>query len=308
MLADLRGDRVAEVTRRFDGSRMSASDRLHAVRQAVDSTLASGDVEPTQVLVVCVGLPGPVAADGHVTVIEEFEPWHTDLWSAIHEWYQWHAIVDNDANLAAVAERWRGAATGTDNFIVMLAGERLGSGLVVDGKLLRGSAGGAGEMAFLDLIDAVGSAWGVVWHARNLGSEAVARQRQAGPARPHSLRRRCDDDPDSLTAEMVFDAASAGDPLALGVVDEIAVKLAHTIAAMASLLNPELVVISGGVASACNVLLEPLKRRLQRLTPRPPEVVTPALGDKAVTIGAVRAALDDFSATFLQSLRPVESG
>ena len=103
-------------------------------------------------------------------------------------------LTENDANLAALGERWRGAAQGVDDLAVLLAGERLGAGLLESGRLLHGSQGGAGEMAFLDRVEGVGNADGIALLARTWGAEAVSsegenRHRRTGQRRPSRRHR-----------------------------------------------------------------------------------------------------------------------
>ena len=110
-------------------------------------------------------------------------------------------LAENDANLAALGERWRGAARGVDDLAVLLAGERLGVGLIESGRLLHGSQGGAGEMAFLDRVEGVGNADGIALLARMWGAEAAAARSET------AIAELAGGVPGAVTAEMVFAAA-----------------------------------------------------------------------------------------------------
>src|ERR671912_118443 len=177
----------------------------------------------------------------------------------------WPVLLENDANLAARGERWRGVAAGVDDLVVMVADERLGSGLFLGGRPVRGHAGGAGELRFLEQIDRVGSTYGIAYLVRTLGAEAV-------------------------------------DELALKIVDQVADRMAFVVAALAGMLNPELVVISGAVADDGDLFCDRIRARLlPDLIDTPPRLAMSTLGDQAVVTGAVRLALDHVEANLLGS-------
>ena len=97
---------------------------------------------------------------------------------------------------------------------------------------------------------------------------------------------------DGAEAEHVFAAAAAGDAVALEILDRLADRMARVIGAVAGMLNPELVVIGGGVANSAGVLLGSIHERLEAFTVAPPRMAVSPLGDSIVTVGAVRCALD----------------
>ena len=145
------------------------------------------------------GVPTPVDADGRPVGREAYLPGlpGRDLGTEIGGRNGWLVVLENDANLAALGERWRGVAAGVDDLVVMVADERLGSGLFLGGRPVRGHAGGAGELRFLELIERVGSTYGIAYLVRTLGAEAVAAlvwrdgtPAAAGPAAVDHGRRR----------------------------------------------------------------------------------------------------------------------
>ena len=192
-------------------------------------------------------------------------------------------LLENDANLAALGERWRGAAEGVDDVVVILASERVGAGVIDDGRLVHGIGGGAGELAFLDMVEGVGDTFGIAAMARTWAAEALA-----GTA-PTSLREHAKD---GAEPEHVFAAAAAGDAVAKEILDRLADRMARTIGAVATIINPELVVIGGAVANSAGALLESIDDRLKEFTATAPRVAVSPLGDSIVTVGAVRCALD----------------
>ena len=308
-LADLRGDRVASSSEPLAHVSVPADDRVAAICRQIGRVLARAGVEPSRVLAVTVGVPTSVDADGRPLGREAYLPGlpGRDLGPEIGGQFGWPVLVENDANLAAWGERWRGVAAGVDDLVVMLADERLGSGLFSDGRPVRGHRGGAGELRLLELVERVGSTYGIAWLLRTLGAEAVAGLGPSGPAGPRGGRgrvlwERSGGDPAAVETATVLEAARAGDEVALEVVDEVADRMAHAIAAVAGLLNPELVVISGAVASAGDLLLHRIRDLLvPDLIDLPPRLAMSSLGDQAVVVGAVRMALDHVEARLLGS-------
>jgi predicted NBD/HSP70 family sugar kinase len=286
IVADLRG---VELGRHQSPPRAGfggAGERTAAVGDAVTAALAAADVPAERVLAVTVGVPAPVDAGGRTAFRGNpyWERMNPDLGRRLRERHGWRTIVDNDANLAALAEGWRGHGRGVRHFVALLAGERLGAGIVEDGRLVRGVRGGAGEMRFLGLVTGVGSPDGIARIARDWAREALA---EPGA---ESVLAGADGEPD---AAAVFAAARAGDALASEVVDRIADRMARVIATLASLVDTDLVIISGRVAASCGPLVATLQERLARHGDPPPRVLASALGGDAVMLGAVKRCLDD---------------
>lgn len=271
-VTDLRGQVRGKAGRRAT-STPSAADRLALAQRVVAAALADAHVTPDAVLAVGVGVPAPVSRDGRILAGGDYLPGlaEVDVAATFGTALPCPVLVENDANLAALAERWRGVAPGFDDVVVLLAGERLGAGIVLDGRLLHGHRGAAGEMGFLALVEGVGGADGVAALARAYAADA-------GLA--------------PVSAEAVFAATRAGEDAARAVVERVAGTLARAIAPVAVMVDPEVVVIGGAVADSCDVLLAPLERRLAGLVPAPPRVVASSLGARAVVVGAVRLALD----------------
>jgi predicted NBD/HSP70 family sugar kinase len=305
-LADLRGDRVAEAGEPLAHVSVPVAERVAAIRRATDAALASAAVDPARVLAVTVGVPTPVDADGRLVGREAYLPGlpGRDLRPEIGGRHGWPVLCENDANLAARGERWRGVAAGVDDLVVMVADERLGSGLFLGGRPVRGHAGGAGELRFLELVERVGGTYGIAYLVRTLGAEAVAGQRRrTGRSRRRGrLWTMAGGDPSRVRTATVLEAARAGDEVALEVVDEVADRMAHAVAALAGMLNPELVVISGAVADDGDLFLDRIRARLvPELIDTPPRLAMSTLGDRAVVTGAVRLALDHVEASLLGS-------
>ena len=203
-------------------------------------------------------------------------------------------LIDNDANLAALAERWWGLGQGVDDAAYIKVATGVGSGHIIGGRIHRGARGLAGEIGHL-AIDPRGAA--CVCGLRGclttlIGSQAlVARAQALLPAYPTSQLNGAE-----LTIGAIEDAALAGDALALRVVDEAADHLGIAIANLLNLLNPAMVIIGGGLARLGETLLVPLRRAVDRRTlitsVRSATIVTSSLGARAVAIGAATLMLE----------------
>ena len=155
----------------------------------------------------------------------------------------------------------------------MLAGERIGAGIMVGGQVMRGHAGAAGELAFIG------------------GGRAVAR------ASAQLVRELTGEAP-----EVLFAAAEAGDEHALDIVAHVERSLSAGIVMTAQLVNPEVVVMSGGVARAGEVLLAPLRARLEAMVRMPPRLEASPLAERGPLLGAIRCALDELEPRLLDAL------
>lgn len=196
-------------------------------------------------------------------------------------------LVENDANLAALAERAHLALSGADadHLAALLMGERFGAGLVVDGRLLRGADGGAGEMRFLETVlgDPRG-ADGVAALARRWALEALeaGETSAALSALPAA----------ELGAKDVFAAARDGDKLARAVLERIGDRLARIAMILSSLIAVDTVVVAGAIAEAIDPVLEHAREALPRIgTPPLPQLRASSLGRDVVVRGALELAL-----------------
>lgn len=295
VLADLRGDVVTRTSLPFRGRDISAEERVEVVNRAAMATLAKAGTVPAKVLAAGAGLAAPIDRDGNVVLAQAFwGMFDVGLRAALRQRHGWTVLLENDANLAALGEHWRGAARGVDDLAVLLASERFGAGLLESGRLLHGSRGSAGEMAYLDMLVGVGSPEGIAQLARKWAVEAL------DGAEPTLLQELSCGAANAVTgnganavnAEIVFAAAAAGDKVALDILERLTERMARIIASLGTLFNPELVVIGGAVSASAGVLLPGIIARLPQFTATAPHVAVSTLGDEIVSLGAVRHALD----------------
>lgn len=268
MVADLAGEVVA--SRRI-GVRpdMSQADRLGAIDEAGLGALRAAQLTPADIWAVSVASTGLIDRTGKVTFSVVPDWTGVDLVGHLGRTYSCPVRAENDCRLAALAERWRGVATASADIVYVLAGSRTGAGIIINGQVLRGSAGAAGEVG---VLPAVG------W------SRAQEHLR--------SWRGLCGDPPQEEIAARVFAAARAGDAGAVAAVEAYTKDLALGMATLILAVDPELVVLGGGLSRSADMLLEPLRRELTTLVLHLPQLRTSALGDEGPALGAVRHSLD----------------
>jgi len=190
-------------------------------------------------------------------------------------------IVENNVNCAAIAEHRTGAARDQSLFAYLQVGVKIGAGVVIDGKVLRGAHGAGGEVTWMPFPWAPRSAPKRGELEDYLGSDALMqRARKAWPA---SAGPAPDD------AEALFTAAGRGDAVARRLVDQHARDVARLVVGVMSVVDPGLVVLGGGVGQ--NPLMLPEVRRVVRSLAWNTEITTGALGEQATVLGAVHVAI-----------------
>ena len=292
-VTDLRGVEVGRQEHPLDLQHDNARDRLAVTDRVIDEALAAAGVDRSRVLAIAVGVPAQTDAQG------SSPPGQNTFWARMNPGFAthfrergWHTTVENDANLAAHAERALGAGRAVGSFATLLSGERFGAGIVVDGALLRGSSGGAGEMRLLDYVVGVGSPHGIGFLARAWGREA----HESGALPGDSALGRLA--PGAIDAPAVFAAAADGDAGAIAVVDRLADRLARVCAVIDGMLDVERIVVAGGVAPVVGDLLRRTAGLLDGMVHPPvPELVASSFGADGVLIGASTLALDQVRAT-----------
>jgi predicted NBD/HSP70 family sugar kinase len=194
--------------------------------------------------------------------------------------------VDNDANMAALGELWRGSAQNTDDFVFMALGAGVGAGIVVGGRLHRGHHWHAGEVSHmtLDYREWQSDFGDRGYLESRVGAGAIADWQHARPL--------VDDQSDRAGAvARILAAARAGDARAAAVIDELAVYMGTAVANIVSVLDPALIVFGGGLSHAGDLLLTPMRRVVARVVSNVPDLRISSLGDDAQLLGAVNSAV-----------------
>ncbi|MBZ4020465.1 ROK family transcriptional regulator [Streptomyces purpurogeneiscleroticus] len=268
LLSDLSGRVLGSVQHDVDES-APADRRLACVRDTVADLLRQAGVARDSLRAVGVAGPGIVEADGTVRLGTALPGWTgLPLGERLRKSFRCPVLVENDANAAAVAEHWKGAAAGSDDVVFVLAGLSPGAGSLIGGRLHRGFGGAAGEIGALHL----------------LGRGETPETLLSTTGEPlHPL--------DEAQVARVFTLAREGDARARDAMRRFIQRLVHDVAALVLALDPEIVVV-GGWAAGLDGVLAPLREELARYCLRPPQVALSALGEAAVATGALRLALD----------------
>lgn len=281
-VADLRGTIVGRARRPAGFGEHQRAQRDAAVRGAIRDCLTDAQVAADQVLVASLGLAAPVSRTGHTPGQATSSYWtrmSLDPALDLGGRPDWIVTVGNDANLAARAVGAHGEADPHGSYVVLLAGERFGAGIVADGRLVTGRDGGAGDMHFLPLLEGVDFREGL----------AAAARRLTDPSSQES-------------AAALFRHAQTGAREATAVVDQLGDRLARVIAVLASLLNPEQVVIGGAIAESSDQLLAACTTRLPLYAQLLPTVTASRLGGDIVLLGALQSARDTVADRPLETL------
>jgi glucokinase len=275
-------------------------DRLVALTRRVMEATRRADPS-AEFLGVGVGAPGPLDTKSGIVLLTPNLGWvNLPLRQLLHDRLGLPAALDNDANCAVLGEWWRGAARGTKNAIGVTIGTGIGGGLILEGKLYHGASDCAGEIGHAT-IDPEGRRckcgnYGCLEayaSGPNIALRAVEELRAGAESR---LADYVDGDLSRITAQTVYTAAAAGDPLAGEVVAETARYLGAGIANLVNIFNPEVVAVVGGVTLAGDLLFTPLRREVARRAFKPAVAVCRILPGELIgtagVYGAARVFLD----------------
>lgn len=285
IVADLTGAEIARQNLDVEPGDDSAAGRRRMAQDVVDLALDAAGQQRSDVLAVGVGVPAPVDPQG------ASPPHPTGFWERMNPdlaglFATWAPIVrvENDATLAAVAEGSLGAARGCESFVALLAGTRLGAGVVVDGRVLRGAHGGVGELDGFRWVEGVGSTTGL---GNRLVDWTLELRRSGAVPVDHPLTTIADD---RLDAGAILGAVSAGEPVGRELIDRAGRLLARVGNVLAGFYDPQIVVISGAIPSLDRVIQAATGFLSDELVLPPPRIVASELGGAVVSMGAVAAA------------------
>jgi predicted NBD/HSP70 family sugar kinase len=269
----------------------SAGSLVDTVAQLARHVVQSAGLDWAHVVRTLIGSPGVLDPDsGRLRFAGNLPGWgRSGLLEDLRQALDPSLDVENDANLAAIGEHALGAGAGVPTFVFLTVGTGVGMGIVVDGKLFRGARGAAGEVGYLPVgaDDTPGAPppSDPSLTRRGMLEEATAADAVVRTARALGMSG-------ARSAQAVFEAARRGDGTALRAVELEGRRLALVVSSVAAILDPELVVLGGGIGRNLDLLREALTRRLHEVTPLRPNVVASRLGDDAVLAGAIATALE----------------
>ncbi|MGI8618416.1 MAG: ROK family protein [Gemmatimonadaceae bacterium] len=239
------------------------------VEDVIAQVIAETGAVRDDFLGVGIGSPGPLDREHGIVIVSPNLGWRDfPLRDEIGSRVKLLATLDNDANCATLGEWWCGAAKGHRNVVGITIGTGIGGGLILDGQLYHGSSDAAGEIGHTT-IDSNG-------RRCKCGNYGCVEAYASGPAIAERAREALDDgessallvlaggDPANITAQTVYEAAKQNDPVAIEVVRETARILGTAISTLINIINPDIVVVAGGVTQAGDALFEPLRSEVRR--------------------------------------------
>ncbi len=284
-LADLSGTIVARHEERVRAR--TSPTLLHQVEELAETVPAMAGIALSDVTHTVLGIPGVYeresAAISAAPNLPGFEGSAAvgELRVKLGERFS----IDNDVNLATLAEQAYGLGAAVRDFVFVSVGTGIGMGVVADGRLYRGAHGRAGEIGFLPVDGQDTAAQDAAARQRGFLETAASADGIVACARATGMSAE--------SAEEVFDAARSGDAAAMQVVAAEADHLARALASIIAVLDPALIVLGGGVGSNVDVLLEPIHSRLTDLLALvPPPIEVSAVGRESVVLGGLAAGLD----------------
>lgn len=274
-------------TQDFEGP----NDLLGEIARAIDGLRGNNE----EIHAAGFGMPGFVDfPHGVVTNLTNVSGWQgVRVGEMMEERLGMPVVVENDANCMAFAEWKRGAGKGMDNMVAVTLGTGVGGGIIAHGQMIRGAHFGAGEIGQTS-VD-----WrGKPGHYGNRGAleDLIGNREMAAHAKMVYEKNGINRSLSECSPAMLSKAAGGGDPIALEIWDEVARQLACALMNCCWLLNPQAIVVGGGVAKAGNVLFDPLNAHLrEQLSPTFEEhlqVLPARFGNEAGMIGAAALAWD----------------
>lgn len=270
---------------------------LPDVAASIEAKIQEKGLDKANIDGVGIGLPGPVNAKGEILCAVNLNWGFKDVSKELSELTGLPAKAGNDANVAALGEAWKGAAEGAQNVVMVTLGTGVGGGIIVDGKIVSGSHGCGGEVGHANVehaetiscncgnkgcLEQYASATGIV----RLACEALEASQE------DSILRNTE----KVTAKDVFDAYKEKDKLAGEIVDRFADCLGGALGIFASVIDPDKIVVGGGVSKAGSVLTEVLTQAYKKYAfgvCKETPIVLASLGNDAGIYGAAKLVIED---------------
>jgi predicted NBD/HSP70 family sugar kinase len=307
-VADVTGRRVAEVS----GNPNGADDPVELVRGTIERACARAGIEVTRLSALVIGSPGVVdPRTGDPRLAVNLPAWHEGALDTLKDAWRKPVVIENDVNLAAMAERADGAAAGADDFVLVWLGIGLGLATILGGALHRGTAGAAGEIGYLPVHGA--PLHTDIRHPASGGfqslaggsavRELAAKHGFAAPTPAEAVRDAVSDS-DALSGRNAGQAVSGRDAgEAEAFLGELAHRVAVGVASVCVVLDPGLVVLGGEVGRAGGtVLADRVAAAVASICPSRPRVVPTGIPGEPVLRGAMLAALGQARAALLASV------
>ena len=276
------------------------SEILPDIAKSVKAKMAEKGIAADDVAGVGIDVPGPVNDKGELSIAVNLNWGYKNIVKELSDELGGMAVkAANDANAAALGEMWAGGGKGSKNLVMVTLGTGVGGGIIVDGKIVAGAHGAGGEVghACVDpeeeavcncgnhgCLEQMTSATGIV---------RLAKKYLVSHDTPSSLRERGE----SISAKAVFDALKEGDAAAEAIVQEFSEYLGRALAVFACVVDPEVIVVGGGVSKAGQILIDGVAKYYREaafIACKDTPIVLASLGNDAGIYGAAKMLIDLF--------------
>ena len=273
----------------------NGSEIVPDVAKTIEEKLAEKNISIEEVDGIGIGVPGPVNAEGDVIAAVNLFWGYKKLSKELNELTGLTVKVGNDANVAALGEAWKGAAAGAKNVILVTLGTGVGGGIIVDGKIVAGHHGAGGEIGHANVMHDetetcnCGNKGCLEQYTSATGIVRLAKQELASSEEPSVLREEKE-----LSAKAVLDGYKSGDALSVRVMDKVGEILGGALAMFTAVVDPETIVIGGGVSKAGQPLVDCIASHYKKYAfsaCRETPIVIANLGNDAGIYGAAKMVL-----------------
>ena len=273
----------------------NGSEIVPDVAKTIEEKLAEKNISKEEVDGIGIGVPGPVNAEGDVIAAVNLFWGYKKLSKELNELTGLTVKVGNDANVAALGEAWKGAAAGAKNVILVTLGTGVGGGIIVDGKIVAGHHGAGGEIGHANVMHDetetcnCGNKGCLEQYTSATGIVRLAKQERASSEEPSVLREEKE-----LSAKAVLDGYKSGDALSVRVMDKVGEILGGALAMFTAVVDPETIVIGGGVSKAGQPLVDCIASHYKKYAfsaCRETPIVIANLGNDAGIYGAAKMVL-----------------
>mgnify|MGYP003458081161 CR=1 FL=1 len=261
---------------------------------SIQKKIAEKKLNREDIAGIGVGVPGPVNAEGVVPHTANLGWGYKEVTRELSELTGLPSKAGNDANVAALGEMWQGGGKGYSNLVAVTLGTGVGGGIIIDGRILTGTNGAGGEIGHIHIEDNETEVCGcknkgcLEQYASATGITRLANRRLAKDDAPSILRGG------EISAKTVFDAVKAGDKVAIEIAEQFGEYLGKGLAAVASVVDPQIFVIGGGVSKAGDILfkyIEPSYKRCAFGPCKQAKFALAKLGNDAGIYGAAALVL-----------------
>lgn len=268
---------------------------LPDVAESIQKKMEEKELSVDKVVGVGVGAPGPIDSEGVVHRAVNLG-WGTfSIKGTLENILHMPVMAGNDANVAALGEMWKGGGQGSTDLIMVTLGTGVGGGIIIDGKVLTGFGGAGGEIGHIHVQDEETESCGcgnkgcLEQYASATGIARLASKKLAESDKESILRQG------RISAKTVFDAVKQKDSLAIEVAEEFGKYLGDGLSVIAGVVNPETIVIGGGVSKAGEILMDYIRPYYEKNVfhaNRNVKFALATLGNDAGIYGAAKLILD----------------